>query len=194
MSKSPDHIYDELLVLRCQDGDRKAFAELVGRWQPRLWRYARQLAGSRDAAGDVMQEAWMAIMRGLRGLKDPASFPKWAYRIVNHKFIDWTRRKQRQRSLGDTAGEGIPDEQEPVEAEMSADDDVGRLREAMRKLSADRRAILSMFYLDEMSIADISGALEIPEGTVKSRLHAARNQLRKVMESRETNVRERGIH
>ena len=94
MEKSPDAIYDELLVLRCQDGEEAALGDLVNRWQSRLLRFALQITDRRDAAADVVQESWLAIVRGIHKLDDPASFPKWAYRIVRNKSVDWTRRQQ----------------------------------------------------------------------------------------------------
>jgi len=79
--KSSERIIDEMLVLRCQDGDRRAFDELVGRWQERLWRHARVLTGDDDADWDALQETWLAVVNGLKRLNDPAAFPRWAYKI-----------------------------------------------------------------------------------------------------------------
>ena len=62
---------DELLVLRCQEGDAGAFDELIGRRQERLWRHAWRLTGSRDAAWDALQEAWITVCRDIRGLEEP---------------------------------------------------------------------------------------------------------------------------
>ncbi|MCH8830656.1 MAG: RNA polymerase sigma factor [Planctomycetes bacterium] len=178
MSKTPEQIYDELLVLKSQDGDHRAFAELVKRWQQRLWRHARQFSDNRDAAADILQEAWMDILRGLR---DPASFPKWAYRIVSNKCVDWLRRQKRRRNLVNNAQEELPNGMDEL-SQTTVEDDVGRLRQGMRRLPADRRAMLSMFYVEEMLIAEIGAALAIPVGTVKSRLHYARNQLKTILE------------
>jgi len=80
-----DRVLDELLVLRCQDGEANAFEELVGHWQRKLLRHALHLTGDADGANDVVQEAWFAIVRGIGRIDDPARFPAWAYRIVTHK-------------------------------------------------------------------------------------------------------------
>ncbi|REJ96906.1 MAG: sigma-70 family RNA polymerase sigma factor [Planctomycetota bacterium] len=189
MEKSTEAIYDELLVLKCQDGDDAALEELVERWQSRLFRHAMQLTARRDVANDVVQEGWIAIVRGLSRLRDPASFPKWAYRIVGNKCADWTRRQQRQRRLT----ENVADATDPAglggddpAAVLTADDELGRLRQAMRQMRSDQRAILSMCYLDGMSLREIAHALDIPTGTVKSRLYHAREQLKRVLERIET--------
>ena len=73
-----DPAYDELLVLRSQDGDRGALDELVNRWQGRFFRHACRLTANPDSARDAVQEAWIAIVRGLRRLDDPARFGPWA--------------------------------------------------------------------------------------------------------------------
>lgn len=170
--KSSEHIIDELLVLRSQDGDRQAFEELVARWQERLWRHARLLTGDQDAAWDALQETWLAIVKGLKRLNDPAAFPKWAYKIVNDRCVDWIRRQQRQRKFEDQP----PEDHRP-------DDLQGSLRLAMEHLPVEQRALISLHYAEGYGMAEIAEILGIPEGTVKSRLFAAREQLRKLMES-----------
>jgi RNA polymerase sigma-70 factor, ECF subfamily len=92
-----DRLNDELLVLRCQEGDAEAFEALVGRWQRRLWRYAWRLTGDESAAWDALQEAWIGISRGIGRLADAAAFPAWAYRIVSNKCRDSIRRDLRRR-------------------------------------------------------------------------------------------------
>jgi len=170
--KSRERIIDELLVLRCQDGDRQAFEELVGRWQERLWRHARLLTGNQDAAWDALQETWLAIVKGLQRLNDPAAFPKWAYKIVNDRCVDWIRRQQRQRKF-----EGQPPEDHPP------DDLQDSLGLAMERLPMEQRALVSLHYAEGYGMAEIAEILDIPEGTVKSRLHAARESIRQLMES-----------
>ncbi|MGO9112495.1 MAG: RNA polymerase sigma factor [Thermoguttaceae bacterium] len=80
-----DRLNDELLVLRCQEGDTEAFELLVARWQQRLWRHAWRLTGNESAAWDVLQEAWIGISRGINRLVDAAAFPAWAYQIISNK-------------------------------------------------------------------------------------------------------------
>ncbi len=168
-------VLDELLVLQCQAGDLDALDELVKRWQPRLWRHVRRLSGADDAAWDLTQEAWLAIVQGIRALADPAMFRAWAYRIAANKCADWLRRRRRERI---DAAEHDLEDQSASGSEGAQDD----LQTALKNLSADRREILVFRYLDELSTAEIAAVLGIPEGTVKSRLHHARNHLREVLE------------
>ncbi len=172
-------IEDELLVLRSQEGDAAAFEQLVGRWQERLWRHAWRLVGDEDAAWDVLQEAWIGISRGLPRLEDAACFPGWAYRIVSNKCRDRIRRDRRQRQ----AVEAYSDQVDRAGSDASAAEErCASLREALQRLEGRDRAILSLRYEEEFDTAGIAEILQIPEGTVKSRLHYARKRLRQIME------------
>lgn len=140
-----------------------------------------RLTREHETASDVVQEAWMAIVRGIPHLDDAARFAPWAYRIVTNKCADWTRRQQRQRASS------VPLTVEPVAKESCAEasqDDVAALREAIKLLSHEEQAILSLFYVEGLSLREIAEALSLPVGTVKSRLHYARCNLKEVMERR----------
>ncbi len=169
-------IADELLVIRCQEGDVAAFEQLVARWQERLWRHAWRLTEDEDAAWDALQEAWIGISRGLQRLSDPAAFPAWAYRIVGHKCRDWLRRRRRQRQLAELYRTEVQESYESAPPPHEA------LKEAMAQLSGPDRAILSLRYEDAFGTAEIAVILEIPEGTVKSRLFHARKRLKHLSE------------
>lgn len=177
--RTRDDILDELLVLRTQGGDVASLNVLAQRWHPKLLRHAVHLTGEREGGADVAQEAWVAIVRSLRRLHDPSRFRAWAYRIVTRKASDWIRSRVRRRRLDDRAAA----EPAPIEAERpDSNDDVARLREVMAELPADRRALLAMYYVEGMTVGEISEALSIPRGTVKSRLFHARNRLRASLE------------
>jgi RNA polymerase sigma-70 factor (ECF subfamily) len=179
--RTPDDIHDEWLVLRCQEGDASALTELVDRWQPRLLRFAVRSTGEADEAADVVQAAWLAILPGLNKLGDPACFRRWAYQIVTHKCADWVRARQQGRARN------VPLATDPSEPKRSPDeshDEVAMVRTALRQLPLERRTILAMFYVDGMTVAEIAEALAAPVGTVKSRLHYARIELKELLERR----------
>ncbi len=173
MNERREQPVDELLVMDCQDGSRQAMELLVSRWQERLWRYALRLTGRPEAAWDVTQESWLAIVRGISRLNDPARFAPWAYRIVTNKANDWLRRNARTIHLPpDFDVEARrPDEQQTA---IVADD----LQSVLPRLSNASRTVLTLHYLEGFGLADIAGILHVPQGTVKSRLHAARNELK----------------
>jgi RNA polymerase sigma-70 factor (ECF subfamily) len=181
MDNARERVIDELLVLRCQEGKREACDLLVRRWQRRLWRYARRLTGNSDAAWDVMQETWMAVLRQIRRLSDPAWFAAWAHRIVRNKCADHCRKAGRQRRLADALAERQPANDDPPR-EGPAD----AVAEALRRLSPDRQELLTLKYGADLNIIEIALVLGIPAGTVKSRLHHAREQLRRILEGDES--------
>jgi RNA polymerase sigma-70 factor (ECF subfamily) len=179
MAKSAHQIADELLVLRCQEGDRAAFERLVSRWQDRLWRHAWRMTGREEAASDAVQETWVAIVRHIRRLEDPAAFPSWAYRICTSRCVDWVRREQRRRGAAQQmAHDALP---EPPRQASSADSH-DAVRRAVARLTQHHRAVVSLHYGEGLGLAEIAAVLGIPEGTVKSRLHNAREKLRAELE------------
>ncbi|NUQ64647.1 MAG: sigma-70 family RNA polymerase sigma factor [Pirellulales bacterium] len=174
-----DRINDELLVVRAQEGAVEAISELVGRWQDRLWRLAWRLTDDEQAAWDVLQEAWIVISCRIGRLGDPAAFPAWAYRITSNKSRDWIRCRRRIRRADEAYGQRC---REAESGANHADRQYADLREALAGLAGRDRAILSLCYEDGFTTAEIGEILGIPQGTVKSRLHYARQRLRRFLE------------
>jgi len=177
-----ERIRDDLLVLQCQHGDRRALGELVSRWQGPLVRYASRLLGDHEAALDAVQETWMAAVRGIVGLRDVARFKPWVYGILSRKCADYWRRKGSRAEVSAEAAEAMRGAGELAAAPSAdADREVG-LERAFGRLSADERTLLALRYMEDFGVAEIGDILGVPEGTVKSRLFHAREHLRQVME------------
>ena len=168
MHDKRSQVEDELLVIDAQAGDRSAMESLVRRWQRRLWSHALRLTGDQEGAWDVTQQAWLGIVRGLPKLEDPARFRAWAYRITTNKSYDWIREKV---SLPRSPLPDVPGRERRSERATTVD-------ELLQQMDAAKRAALCLYYFENLSIAEMSVALDIPQGTVKSRLHAAREQLK----------------
>ena len=166
---------DQLLVVRCQLGERPAFDELIQRWSGSLRRYALKLADDPVLADDLTQEVWLRAIQGLGKLREAAHFRPWLFGIAHRTFMD--RLRVRYAMPMDT---GIDLEEMAAAEEIDFDPDVERmLSTSMAALPILEREVLTLFYLEELSLADIAGALGIPAGTVKSRLFRARTLLRK---------------
>jgi RNA polymerase sigma-70 factor (ECF subfamily) len=174
-----DRLNDELLVLRCQEGDTEAFKLLVGRWQRRLWRHARRLTGDESDAWDATQEAWIGIIRGISRLVDAAAFPAWAYQIVSNKCRDSVRREHRRHEATESYSEWMQREEQEA---ATAQEQCNSLKEALEQLSGPDRGLLSLRYEEQFDTAEIACILGVPEGTVKSRLFYARQRVRKYLE------------
>lgn len=172
-------VLDEYLVLSAKGGDRAAFEALARRWRAKLAAHAWRLTGSADAAAEASQSAWVEIARGLNGLKDEAAFPAWAYRIVSRQCARRIAGLQKDRALArDLAAQPEPAADEPG----AGGPDIDRLRAAIRTLPAAQRAAVALFHFEEMSVAETAVALDVPAGTIKTRLMHARRALRAVLE------------
>lgn len=170
MDRPVEQLIDEILVMDCQSGSVKALEKLVARWQKRLWKYAYRMTGNSEAAWDITQESWLGIIKGLRRLHDPAKFRSWAYRIVTHKASDWIRKSRASKHVR------IEDIQDQGVQEQKG----AGIGELLEKLDMRKRSVLSLYHFEQLSVREISIALNIPNGTVKSRLHAARKELKEL--------------
>jgi RNA polymerase sigma-70 factor (ECF subfamily) len=170
MEENLSNIENQLLVMDAQDGDAGAMEKLVKMWQKRLWRHAFRLTGEREAAWDITQQTWLGIIKGLRKLEDAANFRAWVYRITTNKSIDWIRKNRRLRQIN---VEEIEDHQKQEGNDMG-------VKELLQKLDVRKRTVLSLYYFEQLSVSEISTALNIPKGTVKSRLVSARKELKEL--------------
>jgi RNA polymerase sigma-70 factor (ECF subfamily) len=180
MGATRDRLCDELLVLRCQEGSAEALDALVLRWHGRLLRYARLRVSADEAAADITQNAWIAVVQNIHRLSDPSAFPSWAYRIVTNKCNDWLRRRRAERGVFD---ESCPPHLEAVSnGSPNESGTVELLEHALATLGADDRTLVTLYYFDELAVSQIGEIFGIPAGTVKSRLHRCRALLRRQLE------------
>lgn len=175
-----ERIIDEYLVAAARTGEARAFELLVERWHPRLIAHASRLTGHREGAQDTVQDAWVDIAKGLRNLRDDRAFPAWAYRITSRRCAAAIHALQRDRAVAEgLRAEPLADDPEtPMEGADAAE----RLRAAIRTLAPAQRATIALFHFEELSVAEVAVALDVPTGTVKTRLMHARRRLRAVLE------------
>lgn len=165
---------DILLVLRAQQGDRAALDRLLQSVQRPLFGYiARLLARSGLAAEDVLQETLLRIARNLEWLKEARYFRTWAFRIASREAF-----RALGRSRGAPPTEEL-DESMPAPPPLSRDE-VRDLADAVSRLSAASQAVVVLHYYEELPLDEIADVLEIPLGTVKSRLAYGLKQLRDI--------------
>jgi len=172
MKDSLSNIENLLLVMAAQGGNADALEKLVCLWQKKLWQYVFRLTSDIHAAWDITQQCWLEIIKGLKKLNDPASFKTWAYRIATNKSIDWLKNKSKDQHIN----------LDSIEIDCYQKNDDLRVKELIQRLKNDSRAVLSLYYFEQLSIPEISIALDIPPGTVKSRLFKARGELKQLWE------------
>lgn len=155
-------------------GDRKALGQLVSVLQPRMISHARRLLGDPEEAADAVQMAWVDVIGGLGSLRDVNAVRPFALRIVGRKVARIIRGRVNRRSLAQAWEREPPGGSEPL-GEMAAD--AVRVRRAIDALPKEQRATLALFYLEDLSVAEVAKVLGVPMGTVKTRLMHARAKL-----------------
>lgn len=176
MARSTSDIYDELLVLRCQRGDNAAWNELVQRYTDRLWYFVRRLIEDDDHAAQVLQEVWLQVLRGLSALRKADRLAPWLYTVARRAAMNHYREQYAAPSR-----ESEPDLDQIVDDEPSGADQFENaelVHFGLRQLGRTEREVLTLFFLQDLSLGEIAAVLEIPVGTVKSRLSRARRELR----------------
>jgi RNA polymerase sigma-70 factor (ECF subfamily) len=170
---------DRDLVQRAQKGDQQAFEALALRSHARLQRVAVGILRDPHLAEDAVQQALLGIWRDIRGLRDPARFEGWSYRLLVRICYAEAKRQPAWAS-----NEAVPEAREPVAAdqyEVIAHRD--QLERAFAALSVDHRAVVVLHRLRGMPLEQIAEILEVPIGTVKSRLSRAMEGLRAALEA-----------
>jgi RNA polymerase sigma-70 factor (ECF subfamily) len=177
-----DAIYNELLVLRCRRGQKDALEELVRSWEKRLFYYVRRLIDDEQTAWHVLQETWVKVLPGIKKLREPRKLSAWLYSIARKTAISHLRAEYRERALFDSEETAANIEQDNCEFSL---EDAEQVHYGLARISLPHREILTLFFLQDLSLEEIAGVLSIPRGTVKSRLHYARRALRAVLEKEE---------
>lgn len=178
--RTREQLLDAYLVASARIGDRKGFDLLARRWQGKLVAHAWRLTGDVDLAREAAQEGWIEIVRGIGRLRDERAFPAWAYQIVSRRCARRIAGLRHDRALAAAAAaEPVEAFTAPVEGDAPA---MARLRAALTALPPEQRAAIGLFYLEDLDVAEVATALNVPAGTVKTRLMHARRKLRAVLE------------
>lgn len=180
LSDSSERYLDELLALRCRRGDDEAWRLLVRRYERRLLYFIRRLVSNERDAYDVLQQTWMSAFDSLPRLKEPAALRTWLYRLARNRAASFLRgRGERIEFVDSAAIDQMSDDESP---ESSIDAPAETVHQALGALSLPHREVLTLFFLEDASIADIATILDISPGTVKSRLHYAKSALKSELE------------
>jgi RNA polymerase sigma-70 factor (ECF subfamily) len=181
---------DAQLIKATLAGQSTAFGELVTRYQDRLYNAVVHVTGSTEDARDVVQDAFVQAFVKLNTFRGGSAFYTWLYRIAMNLAISHCRRRRRptvsiERSREATGSEPVDQGDGPT-AGLEQDDRVTQVQQALASLSDEHRTVLVLREMEECSYESIADMLDLPIGTVRSRLHRARlqlkDELRKVMQ------------
>ncbi len=167
----------EWMALRCQTGDPGAFEDLIAVMERPLLYYAITLTGNADSALDVLQDVWLKVFRGIRKLKDPGALRPWLYAIVHGIAVDRIRKNSRREAVEQSQYEEFVEAEEP----SFANEDAAEIHQALSEISFPHREVLVLYFLEDLSIAEIAEVVGCSEGTVKSRMHYAKRAMKEVL-------------
>lgn len=168
------------LIRHAQAGDREAFAALFVQYKNLVYKTAYLLLGNTHEAEDALQEVFLLVHKSLSSFDArKGAFTTWLYRITLNFCLNHRRRRRRQSSLEEVSPTPATDF---PSAQMAEEDS---LWQATRSLSDKQQAVLILRYYWELPYAEIAAILEVPLGTVKSRLDLALKTLRKILEEQE---------
>lgn len=168
------------LICRAARGDAEAFRQLVEAYQTPAYRLAARMCGP-DSAEDVTQEAFLAAWRALPEFRGDCRFSTWLYRLVSNAAIDCLRREKKHRDTGDVDDLELPDGGPSPQEQAERSDTRNAVRRALDRLSPEHRQVLLLRFMQELDYGEIARALNVSEGTVKSRINRAKSKLREVL-------------
>ncbi len=178
-------IDDVELIQRILAGDETAFAKLIRKYEQQVHTHALRKIGDFHIAEDITQETFLQVYQHLETLNDSTQFSRWLYQIVNHLCIAWHRKNRLQtESLEEIhvseietepCSRYVASEREKVSAEAQRD----LVKKLLAELKESDREVITLHYFEEMTSSEIGTYLGVSENTIKSRLHRARQQLKK---------------
>ena len=182
--------HDIFLIERCQSGDLWAFDALMNRYESRAYQYALRLTKHTEEARDVVSEAFVRVFRAIKQFRSSSAFSTWLYRILRNCFLDMRKRKAlkivgsldavRELEEGEVQIQAIDPHMSPEETLLRSDHS-RQVLSALGRLTSIQRRMILLYHLEQFTYDEISSMLDLPVGTVKSRLNRARIALKDVL-------------
>ncbi|MBQ2783031.1 MAG: sigma-70 family RNA polymerase sigma factor [Oscillospiraceae bacterium] len=167
-----------LLISRARGGDREAFGELVEQYRDNVYRLAYRMCGNAYDADEAAQEAFVAAWRALPNFRGDAKFSTWLYRLTTNAAIDVMRREKRHQTVGDGEMMELADDADSPQETVERTEQQEAVQKALATLSEEYREVLLLRYMEELDYAEIAEVLQLPSGTVKSRINRAKAALK----------------
>jgi RNA polymerase sigma-70 factor (ECF subfamily) len=182
MSKGPavDQKLDRELILQLQEGELDVLGELYDRHRQLVFRTALAITGDPEMASDLLQEVFLRLYRFANRIDPERPIQPWLYRMTTNLAYTWVKRRTRWlRLIQDMADRVILDKKPSPHLLAERDESWRWIQQAITSLPIQQRVVVVLYYINDQSLQEISEILEIPVGTVKSRLYYARKVLKK---------------
>jgi RNA polymerase sigma-70 factor (ECF subfamily) len=171
---------DRHLVLRLQDGDLEALGDLYDRHRSLVYRTALAITSEPEAAADLLQDVFLRLHRFAHRIDPERPIQPWLYRITANLSYTWMKRRSRWLRFLHEMSDWVSRERRPsVQRQVELDEEIRWVQQAVASLPLPQRVVVALYYVNDLSLKEISETLDIPVGTVKSRLYYGRSVLKK---------------
>ncbi len=178
---------EKLLIDRCKSGDRASFDTLIKNYEKRVYNLAYRLSGSYDEANDISVDAFIRVYTAIRLFRGEANFSTWLFRIVTNVYLDRRKRQKNKQYLSleeyieleeNSVSRQIEDPSPTPDALTQSKARTDILQEAIASLPDYQRTMIVLYHTEGLAYEEIAEVMQLPIGTVKSRLNRARLVLR----------------
>ena len=174
------NLTDQALVIQIQQGDLEALGVLYDRHRRLVYRTALAITGDTEAAADLLQDVFLRLHRFAHNIDPLRPLEPWLYRMTTNLSYDWVKRRKRwPRPLEDLADWLIGTGKNPPYESVERSDEWIQVQRAVADLPLPQRVVVVLYYLNDLALQEISEVLEVPIGTVKSRLYYGRLALKR---------------
>lgn len=178
------------IIKKCKKGSREAFNKLVSEYQTKIFNMSYNMLSNREDAFDAAQEVFLRVYKNIGSFREQSSFSTWIYRICTNVCTDMLRKRQRSQGVISISSSSYDDEDKDMdipdlsptpEEYTELNERQTAVREGLRLLKDEYRTIITLYDIEGLSYEEIANVLQLPIGTVKSRLNRARMSLRKIL-------------
>ena len=167
---------------------QKRFEAVLNPNLDRAYRIAFNLAGNRDDAADLLQEGALRAFRAFHTFQEGTNFRAWFYRIITNLFLEWSRKRQRERLVHEDLDMYLNNQvhydsslSSSPAAEVMDRMDIEHIHQAIQALPEEYRVVATLYFIEDLAYQDIADIVHCPVGTVRSRLHRSRRLLKKAL-------------
>ncbi len=169
------------LIISLQSGSLEALGKLYNQYNQMVYRTAFAIIGDPEVAADLLQDVFLRLHRYAARVDPTRPLEPWLYRVTTNLAYTWVKRRRWLRPWDEVAEWLLMEKRPPLQQQIELDDDWQRVSKAISFLPMPQRVVVVLYYVNDLTIQEISDILEIPKGTVKSRLHYGRKSLRKLL-------------
>lgn len=175
-----DQLLDRDLILQLQEDELESLGVLYDRHRHLVFRTALAITGDPEMASDLLQEVFLRLYRFADRIDPERPIQPWLYRMTTNLSYTWVKRRTRWlRFIQDMADRVIQDKKPSPHLQTERDEGWRWIQQAITSLPIQQRVVVVLYYINDLSLQEISEILDVPVGTVKSRLYYARKQLKK---------------